>query len=145
MLNTIRRLQEVHMASVRSLSILLVDDNDQDAELALSVLRKLDPAAEFTRVKDGAEALEFIFREGAYRTRNRGLPSLILLDLDMPSVGGIDVLQTLRSDALTESIPIVILTGSGAERDRIDAAHLGAIGYVTKPIRLEDLKAFWPN
>ena len=67
------------------------------------------------------------------------------LDLEMPSVGGIDVLQTLRSDALTESIPIVILTGSGAERDRIDAAHLGAVGFVTKPIRLEDLKVFWPK
>jgi CheY-like chemotaxis protein len=133
------------MANTRSWSVLLVDDNDQDAELAVNIMRKIDPAAEITRVKDGAEALAFVFREGAYGERSRGLPDLILLDLQMPSVGGIDVLQTLRSDELTQSIPIVILTGSLDDRDRIDATHMGAVGFVMKPISLEDLKTHWPQ
>jgi two-component system, response regulator len=133
------------MANTRSLSVLLVDDNDQDTELAVNIMRKIDSAAEITRVKDGAEALAFVFREGAYSERSRGLPDLILLDLQMPSVGGIDVLQTFRSDELTQSIPIVILTGSLDERDRMDAAHMGAVGFLTKPINLEDLKAYWPR
>jgi two-component system, response regulator len=133
------------MASDRSVSILLVDDNDADAELTLNILRKVDTTAKITRVKDGAQALDFVFREGAYRERARGLPALILLDLQMPSVGGLDVLQTLRSDELTQGIPVVILTGSGEARDRIDAGHLGAAGYLEKPIRLDDLKEFWPG
>jgi two-component system response regulator len=133
------------MASDRSVSILLVDDNDADAELTLNILRKVDPTAKITRVKDGAQALDFVFREGAYRERTRGLPELILLDLQMPSVGGLDVLQTLRSDELTQGIPVVILTGSGEARDRIDAGQLGAAGYLVKPIRLDDLKEFWPR
>ena len=106
---------------------------------------QVDPTAKITRVKDGAQALDFVFREGAYRERARGLPELILLDLQMPSVGGLDVLQTLRSDELTQCIPVVILTGSGEARDRIDAGQLGAAGYLVKPIRLDDLKEFWPR
>lgn len=133
------------MASDRSEIILLVDDNDADAELALNIMGKVDSTAKIRRVKDGAQALDFVFREGAYRERPRGLPALILLDLQMPSVGGLDVLQTLRSDELTQGIPVVILTGSGVARDRIDAGHLGAAGYLVKPIRLDDLKEFWPR
>jgi two-component system response regulator len=133
------------MASDRSEIILLVEDNDADAELTLNILRKVDPTAKLTRVKDGAQALEFVFREGAYRERRRGLPALILLDLQMPSVGGLDVLQTLRSDELTQGIPVVILTGSGVARDRVDAGHLGAVGYLEKPICVDDLRKFWPR
>jgi two-component system, response regulator len=128
-----------------SVHILLVDDNDADAELTLNVVHKMDPSAKITRVLNGADALDFVFREGAYRERSRGLPALILLDLQMPSVGGLDVLQTLRSDELTQAIPVVILTGSDDERDRLDAAQLGAAGYLTKPVRLNDLKLLWPK
>jgi two-component system, response regulator len=133
------------MARDRSISILLVDDNDADAELASNIVRKLDPNAKITRVKDGAEALDFVLREGAYRDRPRGLPALILLDLQMPSVGGIDVLQSLRSDELTQGIPVLILTGSVDERDRIDAGQLGAVGYVMKPISVDALRPYWPK
>ncbi len=133
------------MANSRSVNILLVEDNDADAELTSNALRKLDPAVKIVRVKDGAEAIDYVFREGAFRERPRGLPALILLDLHMPSVGGIDVLQSLRSDELTHAIPVFILTGSLDERDRSDAHQLGAAGYLTKPVSPDDLLTFWPK
>jgi CheY-like chemotaxis protein len=133
------------MAKHKSVSILLVEDNDADAELTSNALRKIDPAVKIARVKDGAQAIDYVFREGEFRERPRGLPTLILLDLQMPSVGGIDVLQSLRSDELTQAIPVLILTGSANERDRSDAHQLGAAGFLTKPVDLEELRAFWPE
>ena len=133
------------MVKHKSVSILLVEDNDADAELTSNALRKIDPAVKITRVKDGAEAIDYVFREGEFRERPRGLPALILLDLQMPNVGGIDVLQSLRSDELTQAIPVLILTGSADERDRSDAHQLGAAGYLTKPVVSEKLRAFWPK
>ena len=133
------------MVKQKALDVLLVDDNDADAELTSNVLRKVDPTLKITRVKDGAEALDYVFREGAYRDRPRGLPALILLDLHMPNVGGSDVLQSLRSDELTQDIPVLILTGSVNQRDRMEAGQLGAAGYLMKPLSLDELRAFWPK
>ena len=130
---------------MKPVAVLLVEDNDADAELTSKALRKVDPAVKIARVKDGAEAIDYVFREGAFRERPRGLPALILLDLHMPSVGGIDVLQSLRADELTHAIPVLILTGSADERDRNDSNLLGAAGYLTKPVSPEDLRTFWPK
>ena len=132
------------MVSTRPLNILLVDDDDADAELTLNTLRKADSTITITRCRDGEEALACVFRDGAFRDRKRGLPDLILPDLKMPQVGGIDVLQTLKSDELTRGIAIVILTGSASEKTRLESAQLGAAGYLLKPIRPEDLIA-WPK
>jgi two-component system response regulator len=129
---------------LKPLSVLLVEDNDADAELTSKALREVDPAVNIARVHDGSEAIDYVFREGVFRERPRGLPALILLDLQMPRVGGIDVLQSLRSDELTHAIPVLILTGSLDERDRNDAHQLGAAGYLAKPVTAEALRTYWP-
>jgi two-component system, response regulator len=127
------------MGSDESVSILLVDDSDFDAELTIQILRRGKPAAKVTRVHDGVEALEFVFREGNYRDREGGMPTLILLDLKMPRASGIDVLQTLKSDDATKAIPVLVLTGLANESHRLDTKQLGASGYLMKPISLSDL------
>jgi two-component system, response regulator len=137
-----RRLR--HMSEKASF-ILLVEDNDADAELTIGVLRKMSPLAVITRVRDGSEALDFVLREGDFQQRKRGLPDLVLLDLQMARVGGIDVLQTLKSDELTRSIPVIILTGSTDARVQAVSSKLGAAGYLIKPIRPESLALIWPK
>jgi two-component system response regulator len=119
--------------------ILLVDDSDSDAELTLQILRKSSASCLFTRVHDGVEALEFLFREGAFHNREGGTPSLILLDLKMPRVDGLEVLQTLKSDDLTRAIPVVVLTSSSDPRNVTDTKLLGAAGYLMKPVSVADL------
>src|SRR6202045_1917709 len=114
--------------------ILLVEDNDADAELTLRALRQGNLVNVIQRVRDGLEALEYLFSQGPFKPRAGGLPTLILLDLRMPRVDGIEMLQTLRSDKLTESIPVIILTSSTDEMYRADAKRLD-ISYVLKPLK----------
>jgi two-component system, response regulator len=113
--------------------ILLVEDNDADAELTVRALRQGNLVDVIQRVRDGLEALEYVFRQGTFEHRTGGLPTLILLDLRMPRVDGIEMLQTLRSDKLTESIPVIILTSSTDELHRADAKRLD-VRYVLKPL-----------
>jgi two-component system response regulator len=113
--------------------ILLVEDNDADAELTVRALRQGNLVDVIQRVRDGLEALEYVFRQGPFEHRTGGLPTLILLDLRMPRVDGIEMLQTLRSDKLTESIPVIILTSSTDELHRADAKRLD-VRYVLKPL-----------
>ena len=113
--------------------ILLVEDNDADAELTVRALRQGNLVDVIQRVRDGLEALEYVFRQGTFEHRTGGLPTLILLDLRMPRVDGIEMLQTLRSDKLTESIPVIILTSSTDELHRADAKRLD-VSYVLKPL-----------
>jgi two-component system, response regulator len=113
--------------------ILLVEDNDADAELTVRALRQGNLVDVIQRVRDGLEALEYVFRQGSFEHRTGGLPTLILLDLRMPRVDGIEMLQTLRSDKLTESIPVIILTSSTDELHRADAKRLD-VSYVLKPL-----------
>jgi two-component system, response regulator len=113
--------------------ILLVEDNDADAELTVRALRQGNLVDVIQRVRDGLEALEYVFRQGPFEHRTGGLPTLILLDLRMPRVDGIEMLQTLRSDKLTESIPVIILTSSTDELHRADAKRLD-VSYVLKPL-----------
>src|ERR1700722_4113804 len=113
--------------------ILLVEDNDADAELTLRALRQGNLVNAIQRVRDGLEALEYLFSQGPFEHRADGMPTLILLDLRMPRVDGIEMLQTLKSDKLTESIPVIILTSSTDELHRADAKRLD-VSYVLKPL-----------
>jgi CheY-like chemotaxis protein len=126
------------MEEYESADILLVEDNPLDAELTLRGLRS-QKAANVTWLKDGAEALDYVFRRNAYAGRVDGDPRLILLDLKMPRVGGIEVTKALKSDERTKRIPIVIVTSSSEESDMVDSYNLGANSYIVKPLDFESL------
>jgi CheY-like chemotaxis protein len=122
--------------------ILLVEDNQDDLELALRALRKGNLAGTIRVVGDGAEALDYIFCEGAYAGRNiENRPQIILLDLKLPKVDGIDVLKRIRSDERTKTIPVVMLTASKEQQDMINSCHLGVDGYIVKPVEMEKFAA----
>jgi two-component system response regulator len=117
--------------------ILLVEDNPLDAELAMRALEDQGVANRIIWVKDGQEALDYVFRTGPYHNRADGDPRLILLDLKMPRVSGIDVTRILKSDESTKSIPIVVMTSSKEESDIAESYQLGANSYVVKPLDFE--------
>ena len=125
------------MNQFESVDILLVEDNPNDAELAMRALRKGKLANHITWVKDGAEALEFIFRTGAYAKRPDQNPKLILLDLKLPKVDGIEVLKRLKADDRTRAIPVVMVTSSAEGRDIVESYKLGVNSYVVKPVEFE--------
>src|SRR5271157_5202105 len=115
--------------------ILLVEDSPEDAELTVRALRRNKLANEIQVVEDGAEALDFLFCRGAYRDRPLShYPRLVLLDLKLPKVSGMEVLRAIRSDERTKAIPIVVFTSSKEERDQIDGYKLGVNAYVQKPV-----------
>lgn len=127
------------MDEMRKVEILLVEDNKTDAELTMRTLRKHNLANHLVWVKDGAEALNFIFRTGSYAARTNGHPRLILLDLKLPKIDGIEVLGRVKSDPQTKMIPVVMLTSSAEERDILESYKLGVNSYVVKPV---DIKQF---
>lgn len=115
--------------------ILLVEDNLSDAELVTRALRKVNLANNLVHVKDGEEALDFIFAEGQYKDREmKNVPRVILLDIKMPKVDGIEVLRRVKSDPFTKSIPVVIMTSSKEELDIVKSYELGVNSYVVKPV-----------
>ena len=117
--------------------ILLVEDSATDAELTMRALtRRL--ANRITWVKDGAEALDYVFCKGNYANRTSGLPLFILLDLKMPKVTGIEVLSQLKNDEKTKAIPIVMLTSSAEERDITQGYQLGVNSYLVKPVDFDE-------
>ena len=119
--------------------ILLVEDNFDDAELTIRALKKNNVSNHIVHVKDGAEALEFIFCTGKYSTRNIDIkPKVILLDLNMPKVSGIEVLQRIKSDEQTKTIPIVVLTSSRENPDVQTCYQFGANSYIVKPVGFEN-------
>ncbi len=123
------------MTNISEVEILLVEDNPNDAELALRALRKHNLANRIHLVKDGAEALEFIFGNGAYAGRNIGnKPKVIFLDLKLPKVDGLEVLHKVKSDERTKTIPIVVLTSSHEERDLVESYKFGVNSYIVKPV-----------
>jgi CheY-like chemotaxis protein len=122
------------MGDLESVEILLVEDTDADAEMTARALRKANIAAKLLRVRDGVEALEFVLREGIFRGRGAGQPRLILLDLKMPKLGGIEVLRRLKAADATRFIPVVVLTSSAEERDISESYRLGANSYLVKPV-----------
>jgi CheY-like chemotaxis protein len=125
------------MDKYEKVDILLVEDNPTDAELTMRALRKGNLANHITWVKDGAEALEFIFRSGAYAGRPDQNPRLILLDLKLPKVDGIEVLTRLKADDRTRAIPVVMVTSSQEGRDITESYKLGVNSYVVKPVEFE--------
>lgn len=119
--------------------LLLVEDNPTDAELTLRALKKNHLANRIVLVTDGEEALDFIFARNAYRERNLQLgPKVILLDLKLPKVDGLDVLKALKGDPRTRNIPVVILTSSKEENDIVESYQLGVNSYIVKPVNFEN-------
>lgn len=126
--------------------ILLVEDNPTDAELTIRSLRKHNLANQLLWVKDGVEALDYLFATGAYAQRNTlHRPRLILLDLKMPKVDGLEVIRRVRSDERTKLIPIVVLTSSKDEPDISESYRLGANAFVTKPVAFDQFVAAIAN
>jgi CheY-like chemotaxis protein len=125
------------MDKFEKVDILLVEDNPTDAELTMRALRKGNLANHITWVKDGSEALEFIFRSGAYAGRPDQHPKLILLDLKLPKVDGIEVLKRIKADERTRAIPVVMVTSSAEGRDITESYKLGVNSYVVKPVEFE--------
>jgi two-component system response regulator len=118
-----------------SIEILLVEDNPNDVELTLHALKKNNLTNRVYVVRDGAEALEYLFSSGAYAGRDLNqTPKVILLDLKLPKVDGMEVLKRIKADERTRSIPVVVLTSSREERDIVDSYRLGVNSYITKPV-----------
>lgn len=131
--------------------ILLVEDNPDDVELTLRALKRNKVENGVEVVRDGAEALDFLFGTGAYADRDTGvMPVVILLDLKLPKIDGLEVLRRLRNDERTKFIPVVILTSSDEEQDIVQGYNLGANSYVRKPVDFDkfceavrQLKLYW--
>ncbi|MFB9844708.1 response regulator [Mucilaginibacter ginsenosidivorans] len=118
--------------------ILLVEDNPHDAEMTIRALRKANLANRLIHVKDGAEALDFVFSRGTFSERSmHDKPKVILLDIKMPKVDGIEVLRQIKADENTRTIPVVIMTSSKEEQDIITSYDLGVNSYVVKPVDFE--------
>ena len=125
----------------RQIEILLVEDNQDDVELTLHALRKENLANHIHVVRDGEEALEFLFCSGAHAERSFDRPpKLVLLDLKLPKVDGMEVLKQLKADPRTRTIPVVILTSSKEERDLVNGYGLGANSYIQKPVDFEQFR-----
>lgn len=119
--------------------ILFIEDNPNDAEMTIRALKKYNIANNLIHLKDGAEALDFIFCEGAYKTRNKSLkPRVILLDLKMPKIDGIEVLTKIKGNEFTKDIPVVILTSSKEDPDIKKCYSLGANSYIIKPVGFDN-------
>ena len=122
----------------KPIEILLVEDNPNDVELTLHALKKHNLGNRVEVVRDGAEALEFIFCSGAYAHRSvENGPKVILLDLKLPKVDGLEVLRRVKSDPRTRMIPVVMLTSSREERDIVESYNLGVNSYIVKPVDFE--------
>lgn len=118
--------------------ILFVEDNSADAELAIRALRRSRISNHIELLQDGAEAIDFIFCQGKYTHRQiTEQPKVILLDLKLPKVSGLEVLRQLKSDPRTQMIPVVILTSSAEDRDVIESYKLGVNSYIVKPVDFE--------
>lgn len=130
--------------------ILLAEDNPQDVELTLTALDEHNLANEVVVVNDGAEALDYLYRRGKYAMRADNDPAVVLLDLKMPKVDGLEVLRTIKKDDKLKTIPLVILTSSREEKDLVESYKLGVNAYVVKPVNFQqfieavkELGAFW--
>jgi len=126
------------MINQSEVEILLVEDNPHDAEMAIRALQKNNLANNVLHVADGEEALDFIFARGAYSGRNiENGPKVILLDLKLPKVDGLEVLKAVKSDERTKIIPVIALTSSTEESDIIESYRLGVNSYIVKPVNFD--------
>jgi two-component system response regulator len=122
--------------SVLPYEVLLVEDDDDDAELTIRALKRRSFANAIRRFHDGAEALDFFF-DRPTMPGSSTLPRLVLLDLRLPKIGGLEVLARLRGDERTEKLPVIVLTGSRDDRDLAEAYRLGASSYIVKPVEFD--------
>jgi two-component system response regulator len=118
--------------------ILLVEDSARDAEMALDALEAHQLANEVVHVRDGAEALDYLYRRDEFADRLNGQPALVLLDLKMPKVDGREVLRQIKSDPMLKMIPVVVMTSSREEQDLLNSYQLGVNAYVVKPVKFHD-------
>lgn len=118
--------------------ILLVDDSPRDTELALDALEQYHLANEVVALRDGAEALDYLFRRGEFAGRTNGQPAVVLLDLKMPKVDGLEVLRQIKGDPTLKVIPVVVMTSSREEQDVVSSYNLGVNAYVVKPVRFHE-------
>ena len=130
--------------------ILLVEDNPKDLELTLAALEQSQLANEVVVVRDGEEALEFLQRRGAYANRNTSDPAVVLLDLKLPKIDGLEVLERVKADPRLKQTPVVMLTSSREESDLVRSYELGVNAFVVKPVdfnaffeAIQDLGMFW--
>ena len=130
--------------------ILLVDDNEDDVDLTLRALKRGQLTNPVVVARDGQEALDYLFSEGEYAGEAHPSPAVVLLDLNMPRIGGLDVLRRLRADERTRLQPVVVLTTSDEQRDIVDSYRLGANSYVRKPVdidqffrAIQELQVYW--
>ncbi len=130
------------MINADAVDILLVEDNPNDLELALRALKKHNLANNVIVARDGAEALDFIFGTGSYAHRQiEKIPKVVLLDLKLPKVDGLEVLRRIKADERTKAIPVVVLTSSQEERDVVDSYRLGVNSYMVKPVDFDQFLA----
>lgn len=136
------------MADLRP--ILLVEDNPKDVELTLAALAKCQLANQIITLRDGAEALEYLYRAGSFAERDVGDPAVVLLDLKLPKIDGLEVLERIKKDPLRRQIPVVMLTASREESDLLRSYELGVNAFVVKPVdfnaffeAIQDLGMFW--
>lgn len=130
--------------------ILLAEDSAKDAELTLTAFKKHNLLNEVVVVSDGAETLDYLYCRGKFQQRTPGLPAVVLLDLKMPKVDGLEVLRVIKQDAHMKTVPIVMLTSSREESDLVTSYDLGVNAYVVKPVNfksfvsaVQELGAFW--
>lgn len=130
--------------------ILLVEDDANDVELTLTALAQHNLANKIVVLRDGAEALDYLYRRGAYQRRSDSQPIVVLLDLKMPKMNGLEVLKQMRSDESLRMVPVVMLTSSREERDLVASYQLGVNAYVVKPVSfnefvtaIQNLGVFW--
>ena len=121
--------------------ILLVEDNPDDAELTIRGLKERKLANNITWVMDGAEALDFLFHKGKYSSKINHKPKVILLDLKLPKIDGLEVLRQVKKNESTKIIPVVILTSSREEKDIVESYKLGVNSYIVKPVEFEKFQA----
>jgi len=130
------------MSNANEIEILIIEDNDDDLDMTLHALRKAKLANRIQVVRDGEEALEFIFCQGAFAARKiESVPKVILLDLKLPKVDGFEVLKRVKSDPHTKNIPVVILTSSKEQEDVVESYNLGVNSYMVKPVNFEGFAA----
>jgi CheY-like chemotaxis protein len=130
--------------------ILMVEDDPKDVELTLTALEEYNLANEVVVTRDGEEALDYLYCRGNFRTRENGNPAVLLLDLKLPKVDGLEVLQQIKSDDKLKLIPVVVLTSSHEEKDMVASYKLGVNAYVVKPVdfhefvnAIKELGVFW--
>lgn len=130
--------------------ILLVEDNPNDLELTLAALKRCALANPIEIARDGAEALDYLHRRGDWLDRSPGQPAVVLLDLKLPKIDGLEVLERVKSDPLLKAVPVVMLTSSQEERDLVQSYELGVNAFVVKPVdfqtflrAIQDLGMFW--